>query len=68
MGEKIEQHTTLKKFIDDDLRHVSCKEMIEEMILPNTPQQWHMGLARLGTKSNSPAKDVVSAFENFDDY
>ena len=39
---KIKQHIALRKFIDDDARHVVDKEKIEEMILPNMPQQWHM--------------------------
>ena len=38
------------------------------MILPSMPQQWHVDLVRLGTKSSSPMKEIVTALENFEDY
>ena len=58
---------SLRKFIEGNASHIVDKEIIEEIILPSTPQQWHVDLARLGTKSNSPVKDVVSVLENFED-
>ena len=58
----------LRKFIDDEVRHIIGEEITDEMILPNTPQQWHVDLVRLGTKSSSPTKEIVIALENFEDY
>ena len=57
----------LKKFTDDNVMRIADEETIEEMVLPSAPRQWHMGLARLETKSNSPVKGIVNALENFED-
>ena len=65
---KTKQCTTLRKFIDDEVRHVVDKEIIDEMILPTMPQQWHVDLVRLGGKSSSPMKKIVIALENFEDH
>ena len=58
----------LRKFIDDDVRRVTEKEIIDEMILPSMSQQWHVYLVRLGTKSSSLVKEIAIALENFEDY
>ena len=65
---KTKQCIALKKFIDEDKRHDSEKEVIEETILPNLTQQWNVDVVRMGIKSTSPAKDTVSALENFENY
>ena len=66
MDKEKKQCMTLRKFIDDEVRHVADKEIIDEMILPSTPQQWHTDLVRLGTKLSSPTKEIVVALENFE--
>ena len=47
---------------------VADEEVIDEMTLLSMPQQWRVGLARLGTKLNSPAKGIVNSLENFEDH
>ena len=66
MDEEKKYCTTLRKFINDEVRHIAGKEIIDEMILPNTPQQLHVGLVRLGTKSSSPIKEIAIALQNFE--
>ena len=65
---KKKQHITLRKFIDDEAMHVVDKEIIEEIILPNLPEEWHAGFVKNGNKTNSPIKEIVHALENFKEY
>ena len=64
-NKKTKQRMTLRNFIDDTVRNVTDEEIIDEMMLPNTPQQWHVVLVRLGTKSSSSMKEIVTVLENF---
>ena len=59
---------TLRKFMDDEVRHVTDKVIIEDMVLLKFSGQWHIDVVEMANKTSSPIKDSASALENFEDH